>query len=180
MRETMFDIILTALLILLLRVGQDTLFLAKIDAFNRANKIYSMSVNFFEAMYTITVIKIVLDLMQKSVYFVLFFGLGSLLGGLVSSAIKRKLDNKLEGQRKFYARISLDDDKDRTELIKILIKHKFEFTVDKKEYINGKTRTVVQGSIQNRQRMYELKEILRGRPGKFVTILRAEDVYMLN
>ncbi|MCK5675041.1 MAG: hypothetical protein KAH95_16795 [Spirochaetales bacterium] len=176
----MIDIILTALLILLLRVGQDTLFLAKIDAFNRANKIYSMSVNFFEAMYTITVIKIVLDLMQKSVYFVLFFGLGSLLGGLVSSAIKGKLDNKLEGQRKFYARISLDDDKDRSELIKILIEHKFEFTVDKKEYINGKTRTVVQGSIQNRQRMYELKEILRGRPGKFVTILRAEDVYMLN
>ena len=176
----MIDIILTALIILLLRGGQDTLFLAKIDAFNRANKIYSMSVNFFEAMYTITVIKIVLDLMQKSVYFVLFFGLGSLLGGLVSSAIKGKLDNKLEGQRKFYARISLDDDKDRSELIKILIEHEFEFTVDKKEYINGKTRTVVQGSIQNRQRMYELKEILRGRPGKFVTILRAEDVYMLN
>ncbi|MCK5672230.1 MAG: hypothetical protein KAH95_02580, partial [Spirochaetales bacterium] len=61
----MIDIIWTALLILLLRVGQDTLFLAKIDAFNRANKVYSMSVNFFEAMYTITVIKIVLDLMQK-------------------------------------------------------------------------------------------------------------------
>ena len=175
----MFDIILTALLILLLRVGQDTLFLAKIDAFNRANKVYSMSVNFFEAMYTITVIKIVLDLMQKNVYFVIFFGLGSLLGGLVSSAIKGKLDNKLEGQRKFYARISLDDDKDRTELIDTLIHHKYEFTVDKKEYINGKTRTVIQGSIENRQRMYELKEILRGRPGKYITILRAEDVYML-
>ncbi len=176
----MFDIILTALLILLLRVGQDTLFLAKIDAFNRANKVYSMSINFFEAMYTITVIKIVLNLMQKSVYYVLFFGLGSLLGGLISSLIKSRLDNKLEGQRKFYARISLDDDKDRSELIKILIAHKYEFTVDNKEYINGKTRTVIQGSIQNRQRMYELKEILRGRPGKFVTILRAEDVYMLN
>ncbi len=175
----MIDIILTALLILLLRIGQDTLFLAKIDAFNRANKVYSMSVNFFEAMYTITVIKIVLDLMQKNVYFVIFFGLGSLLGGLISSAIKGKLDNKLEGQRKFYARISLDDDKDRTELIKTLIHHKYEFTVDKKEYINGKTRTVIQGSIENRQRMYELKEILRGRPGKLVTILRAEDVYML-
>ena len=176
----MIDIILTALLILLLRIGQDTLFLAKIDAFNRANKVYSMSINFFEAMYTITVIKIVLDLMQKSVYFVLFFGLGSLLGGLVSSAIKARLDNRLEGQRKFYARISLNDDKDRSELIETLIQHEYEFTVDKKEYINGKTRTVIQGSIDNRQRMYELKEILRGRPGKFVTILRAEDVYMLS
>ncbi len=175
----MIDIILTALLILLLRVGQDTLFLAKIDAFNRGNRIYSMSINFFEAMYTITVIKIILDLMQKNVYYVIFFGIGSLLGGLVSSSIKRKLDNKLEGQRKFYARISLDDDKDRSELIETLNQHNFEFTVDIKEYINGKTRTVIQGSIDNRKRMYELKEILRGRPGKFVTILRAEDVYML-
>jgi len=175
----MIDIILTALLILLLRIGQDTLFLAKIDAFNRANKIYSMSINFFEAMYAITVIKIILDLMQKSIYYVIFFGIGSLFGGLVSSAIKRKLDNKLEGQRKFYARISLDDDKDRSELIETLNQQNYEFTVDKKEYINGKTRTVIQGSIENRQRMYELKEILRGRPGKYVTILRAEDVYML-
>lgn len=175
----MFDIILTALFILLLRIGQDTLFLAKIDAFNRSNKVYSMSINFFEAMYAITVIKIILDLMQKNIYYVIFFGIGSLIGGLVSSTIKGKLDNKLEGQRKFYARISLDDDKDRTELIETLNKHKYEFTVDKKEYINGKTRTVIQGSIENRKRMYELKEILRGRPGKFVTILRAEDVYML-
>ena len=117
--------------------------------------------------------------MEKSIYYVIFFGLGSILGGLASSAIKRKLDNKLEGQRKFYARISLDDDNDRTELINILIQHKYEFTVDKQEYINGKIRTVIQGSIENRQRMHELKEILRNRPGKFVTILRAEDVYML-
>jgi hypothetical protein len=175
----MIDIFLTALLILLLRIGQDTLFLAKIDAFNRGNKIYSMSINFFEAMYAITVIKIILDLMEKNIYYVIFFGLGSLLGGLVSSAIKSKLDNKLEGQRKFYARISLDDDKDRTELLKTLIEHNFDFTVNKQEYINGKTRTVIQGSLINRQRMYELKDILRGRPGKYVTILRAEDVYTL-
>ena len=175
----MIDIFLTALLILLLRVGQDTLFLAKIDAFNRGNRIYSMSINFFEAMYAITVIKIILDLMNKSIYYVVFFGLGSLLGGLVSSSIKRKLDNRLEGQRKFYARISLDDDKDRSELIETLNQHNFEFSVDKKEFINGKTRTVIQGSLYNRQRMHELKEILRGRPGKYVTILRAEDVYML-
>ena len=175
----MTDIILTALLILLLRIGQDTLFLAKIDAFNRGNRLYSMSINFFEAMYAITVIKIILDLMQKNMYYVIFFGLGSLLGGLISSAIKRKLDNKLQGQRKFYARISLDNDKDRSELIEILIEHNFEFTVDLQEYINGKTKTVIQGSLDNRKRMWELKEILRGRPGKHVTILRAEDIYLL-
>jgi len=176
----MVDIILTALLILLLRIGMDTLFLAKIDAFNRGNKLYSMAINFFEAMYGITVIKIILDLMNKSVYFVIFFGLGSLIGALISSSIKKRIDNKLEGQRKFYARISLENDKDRSELIDLLIEHKFEFTFDVKEYITGKTKTVLQGSVDNRKRMYELKELLRGRTGKHVTILRAEDVYLIH
>jgi len=175
----MTNIVLTALLIVVLRIGQDTLFLAKIDAFNRGNRIYSMSINLFEAMYAITVIKIILDLMQKSIYYVVFFGLGSLLGGLISSAIKRKLDDRLQGQRKFFARISLDNDRDRSELIDILNRHNFEFTVDLKEYINGKTKTIIQGSLDNRKRMRELKNILRGRPGKHVTILRAEEIYSL-
>jgi hypothetical protein len=49
--------VLIGLAILGLRIGQDTLFLAKIDAFNRDSKAYSMAVNFVEAMYGITVIK---------------------------------------------------------------------------------------------------------------------------
>jgi len=175
----MSDILLTIALIIVLRIGQDTLFLAKIDAFNRGIKIYSMTINFLEAMYAITVIKIILDLMQKNMYYVIFFGVGSMLGGLLSSFIKKRLDNKLEGQRKFFARISLDNDRDRSELIDSLMEHNFDFTVSVQEFLNGKTRTVIEGSLDNRTRMYELKDILRGRPGKYVTILRAEDVYML-
>jgi hypothetical protein len=175
----MLEVTLIGAAILVLRIGQDTLFLAKVDAFNRNNKVYSMSINFIEAMYGITVIKIILDLMQQSLLYLIIFGVGSMLGALLSGTLKSKLDNKLQGQRKYFARISLDNDIDRTELIDTLRERDFEFTVDVKEYLNGRVKTIIQGSLDNRQRMYELKDILRGRPGKHVTILRADDVYVL-
>ena len=176
----MIEMIIIGFAILLLRIGQDTLFLAKVDAFNRNNNYYTMTINFIEAMYGITVIKIILDLMQENYVYVVVFGFGSMLGGLLSATLKRKLDNKLQGQRKYFARISLENDIDRSELIETLIEHNFEFTVDIKEYINGRIKTIIQGSLDNRQRMYELKDILRGRPGKHVTIIRADDVYLLH
>ena len=176
----MLNLLLVAGLILLLRIGQDMLFLTKIDAFSRNNKYYSMSINFVEAIYGITVIKIILDLMNQSYFFVFVFGLGSMIGGLVVYKIKQKVDYKLQGHRKYFARISLENDVDRSELINTLIAHDFEFTVDIKEYINGKIKTIIQGSLDNRKRMQELKDILKGRPGKHVTILRADDIYLLN
>jgi hypothetical protein len=112
-RNRMLNIFLVIGLILLLRVGQDTLFLAKIDAFNRGNLYYSMGINFIEAIYGITVIKIILDLMDLSPFYVIAFGGGSLLGGLVIGSIKRKLDRKLMGQRRYFSRISLENDVDR-------------------------------------------------------------------
>jgi hypothetical protein len=77
-------------MILLLRIGQDTLFLAIIDAFSRGNRFYSLGTNFFEAMYDITVIKIILSLMQQNPYYVIIYGLGSMLGGQLSGFIKKK------------------------------------------------------------------------------------------
>ena len=166
--------------ILLLRIGQDMLFLTKIDAFSRNNKYYSMSINFVEAIYGITVLKLILDLMKLNYFYVFIFGMGSMLGGLVVYKIKQKVDYKLQGQRKYFARISLENDIDRTELIKTLAAHNFEFTVDVKAYINGKIKTIIQGSLDNRKRLQELKDILKGRPGKHVTILRADDIYLLS
>ena len=139
-----------------------------------------MSINFVEAIYGITVIKIVLDLMKQNYFYVFVFGLGSMIGGLIVYKIKQKVDYKLQGQRKYFARISLENDVDRSELIDTLIAHDFEFTVDVKKYINGKIKTIIQGSLDNRKRMQELKDILKGRPGKHVTILSADDVYLLN
>ncbi|MBF9016750.1 MULTISPECIES: hypothetical protein [unclassified Oceanispirochaeta] len=175
----MLDTIRIAGMILLLRIGQDTLFLAKIDAFSRGNKYYSLSINFFEAMYGITVIKIILNLMQTNPMYVVIYGSGSILGGLLSSAIKKKLDKKLIGQRQYYARISLENDIDRSELIRTLSNHNYDFTMSTREYINGKTKLIIEGSIEDRSRMVELKEILRGRPGKHVTFLRADEIYLL-
>lgn len=175
----MLHSLLVAGAILLLRIGQDVLFLTKIDAFNRSNKYYTMSINFVEAMYGITVIKLILDLMKQNYFYVMVFGLGSMLGGLIVYEIKQKVDYKLKGQRKYFARISLENDVDRSELLQTLTDNNFEFTVDIKEYLNGKIKTIVQGSLDNRKRMQELKDILKGRPGKHVTILRADDVYLL-
>jgi len=175
----MFEIIQIAGMILLLRIGQDTLFLAKIDAFNRGNKYYSMGINFFEAMYGITVIKIILALMEKSPLYVLIYGAGSMLGGVLSGYIKKKLDRKLIGQRQYFARISLENDIDRSDLIKMLAEREYDFTMSTREYLNGKSKLIIEGSIDTRQRMIELKEILRGRPGKHITILRADEVYLL-
>ncbi len=173
------EIILTAFMILILRIGQDTLFLAKIDAFNRNNKYYSMTINFLEAMYGITVIKIILDLMQKNPWYVLIFGAGSMLGGLLVSHIKVKLDKRLQGQRQYFVRISLDNDKDRSDLIQILKENEYEFTMANREYLNGRTKLIIEGSLENRKRMMDLKGILRGRPGKHVTIFRADEIYFL-
>ena len=175
----MIDIFRIAAIILLLRIGQDTLFLAKIDAFNRGNKYYSMGINFVEAMYGITVIKIILDLMQASLWYVLIYGVGSLLGGLLSSFIKKRLDHKLQGERPYFVRISLESDIDRSDLVKTLAERHFSFTLAKREYLSGETKIVIEGSLDNRSRMLELKDILRGRPGKHVTIFKADEVYFL-
>ena len=166
-------------MILLLRMGQDTLFLAKIDAFSRGNKYYSYGINFLEAMYGITVIKIILTLMQTNPYYVIIYGFGSILGGSFSGIIKKKLDRKLIGQRQYFVRISLENDIDRTELIQILCDNDYDFTMSTREYLNGKTKLIIEGSIADRQRMITLKEILRDRPGKHVTFLRADEVYLL-
>lgn len=174
------SVALIGLAILVLRIGQDALFLAKIDAFNRDNRLYAMSINFFEAVYGITVIKIILDLMDTSQWYAVIFGCGSILGGFIISKVKRRLDDRLEGQRKFFARISLEDDIDRTELIDILRENQFEFTMATRQYLDGRIKTVIEGSLENRARMHELKEILRGRKGKHVTIFRAEDVYLVH
>lgn len=175
----MKSIIITGLVILTLRAGQDVLFLAKIDAFNRSNRLHSTIINFIEAMYGITVISIILGLMATNIYYVVVYGFGSVVGGTISSFLKGKLDNKLEGERKFFARVTLDEDIDEEDLVEELRKKDFEFVVEKQKYISGEYRTVFQGSLANRQRMNQLKEILRGRPGKHLVILRAEDVYMI-
>ncbi|MFW6225813.1 MAG: hypothetical protein ACOC3V_02490 [bacterium] len=171
--------LLNILLILFLKIGQDVLFLGKIDAFNRSNKVYYWIISFIEAAYAISVIGFVLALMQSSFLYILVYGAGAVLGAIISSKIKGRLDNKLEGQRKFFARITFDEHIDESDLLKVLEKNGFEFVVKKEKYISGNLRTVIEGSLVDREEMWKLKDLLRGRKGKHVVIMRAEDVYML-
>jgi hypothetical protein len=170
---------LNILLILALKIGQDVLFLGKIDAFNRSNKFYYLTISFIESAYAIFVIGYILNLMTSSVWYIFVYGFGAIFGSLISSIIKGHLDDKLEGQRKFFARITLEDHIDETDLIEELKKNDFDFAVEKREYISGESRTVIQGSLENRKRMNELKDILRGRKGKHLVIMRAEDVFIV-
>lgn len=175
----MLIILLTILVILLLKIGMDTLFLTKIDAYNRTNKLYYLTITFIESSFGIFGLKIVLDLVGGNQFYIFAFALGAVLAGLISSKIKAKMDDKLEGQRKFFARITLEDHIDEIELVDVLRNHSFDFTVESMKYISGASRTVIQGSLENRVRMRELKDILRGRKGKHLVIMRAEDIYYL-
>ena len=166
-------------LILFLKIGQDVLFLGKIDAFNRSNRIYYLIISFIESAYAISVLSYVLVLMSSSYLYVLIYGFGAIMGAIISSFFKNKLDDKLNGQMKFFARITLDDAIDETDLIEKLKENKFDMVVSKEQYTSGKFRTVLQGSLKDRQEMWDLKDILRGRSGKHLVIMRAEDVYMV-
>lgn len=175
----MFKILVIILSILALKIGMDVLFLAKIDAFNRTNRLYYLAVTFIETAFGIFGLSIVLNMVGSNYYYIFVYAAGAVLAGFISSLIKRRLDDKLEGQRKFFARITLEDAVDETELIDLLREHKFEMVVEKQQYISGKFRTVIQGSLENRLRMNELKDILRGRKGKHLVITRAEDIFYL-
>ncbi len=175
----MITAILTVLLVLVLKIGMDILFLIKLDSFNRASKVRYLIMSFLDTGFGIFGLKIVLDIIDANYWYVAIYAFGAVIAGLISSKIKAKLDDKLDGQRKFYARITFDDSVDESEVVEELTKQDFDFAIEKQQYTSGKFRTVIQGSLENRQRMWALKDILRGRKGKHLVIMRAEDIFYL-
>lgn len=176
---TFLEIVLLGLFVLSGRIIMDILFLGKMDSFYKSDKIKMMIYGFAESVFAVLVLSIIIGLMQSNILFSVVYGIGAVLGMRVSSFIKKKLDDKLEGQRKFFVRITIDENHDYDEIIWLLKEDNFEFSVVEKPYISGKYRTVIEGSIDNRDRLNRVKEILKGRKGKHVVILRAEDVYLL-
>ncbi len=170
----MVIIIISALIVLIGRIMQDILFNLKIEMFNRGKKIGVFCINFFESMVAIYVIKLVIDLINQNIFLLGFLGIGSSLGGIIVIFLRQKMNKKLIGQRKYFVRISIQDS---DELLNILKERKFIFTVTKNKFLDGKTRTIIEGSLENRKRKEELKEILRGRENKLVTIIPAREVY---
>lgn len=173
------NLLLPAITVVIGRIFLDIFFLAKMDAFYKSQKIKLIIFGFLEAIYSVVVIKIVIDLMAIHWSLSLLYGIGAILGIFVSDWIKRRLDKKLEGQRKFFVRLTLDEEHDYHELVWLLAEEGFQLTIQSKEYISGGHRTVIQGSLENRKQLERFKEILRGRKGKHLTILRAEEVYLM-
>lgn len=175
----MFNTLFIISIILLLKTGMDVLFLAKIDAYNRTNRVRYFIITFAETAFGILGLSIVLEMMGDNYFYMFAYAAGATLAAFISTLIKRKLDDRLEGQRKFFARITLEEHIDEHELVDELRDNEFEFVVEKQQYISGKWRTVIQGSLEDRRRMWQLKDILRGRKGKHLVIMRAEDMYFL-
>lgn len=161
------------------RVIMDILFLGKMDSFYKSEKIKMMAYGFVESIYAIVVLSIIIGLMESNILYSIIYGIGAIIGMRVSSIIKRRLDDKLEGQRKFFVRITFDERYDYDEVIDMIKEEEFDFTVDEQQYISGMNRVVIQGSVENRDKLNIIKEILRGRKGKHVVILKAEDTYLL-
>lgn len=174
-----FEIILLGLFVLTGRIVMDVLFLGKMDSFYKNDKIKMVIYGFTESVFAVLVLSIIIGLMQTNIFFSIIYGLGAVLGMRISSFIKSRLDDKLEGQRKFFVRITMDEHYDYDEVVWLLKESEFDFTVVDKKYISGEHRIVMEGSVENRERLNRIKDILRGRKGKHVVILRAEDVYML-
>lgn len=162
------------LVVFAIRIVQDLIFSVKIEMFNRGNRVGVFLVNFFESIIGMTIIAAMVRLLDNRPTLLIALGLGSSLGGLCVIALRRRLDRRLIGQRQYFARISYTGNPD---LLQVLIDEGYNFSVEEKEFTDGVTRTVIEGSMINRQRKEHLKNLLRGRENKIVTIIPAREVY---
>ncbi|GAK59718.1 hypothetical protein U27_06703 [Candidatus Vecturithrix granuli] len=172
--ENVLHFLLVGLAILLGRVFQDVFFLGKIDAFNRENKVYMAIINFVEALYGISIIKLTIDLMRSNFFYAVLFGMGSTIGGFVVLILKKKFNNTLEGQRKYFVRIAVPAN--TSDLVAQMRDAGFKFAWTEQQYVNGINRIVIEITLKNRKELEGLKAILRSYKDMFVTILHAEDV----
>ncbi len=172
----MNTIIISGLIVFFGRILQDLAFNFKIEMFNRGHKTGVFVINFFESIIGITVIAMVVKYIDRDPKLLLIFGIGSSIGGLLVIKIRDMMNVKIIGQRQYFARISYTGNED---LVDILQKNNFIFTVDTKEFLDGQVRTVIEGSLENRERKEFLKTLLKGRENKLVTIIPAREVYWI-
>jgi len=173
----MHNLLIIGTIVFFGRVVQDIFFLGKIDAFQKSKKPYMMAMNFLDAVYGILMLRYVIHYIDISVLFAVVFGLGSAIGGLLIIKLRDRLNKRLKGQRRFFIRIS--SPKKMLDLISLLKKEKYQFSIDRKKYTDGKVMTVLEGGVDTVVRKDRIKELLRGRMDKHVVIVRAEEVYYL-
>ena len=86
------------------------------------------------------------------------------------------MNKRLIGERQYYARISFTGNEDLADKLK---DDGYIFTVEEREFLDGKKRTIIEGSLENRARKERLKAHLKGRTDKLVTIIPAREVYWM-
>lgn len=167
-------LLISGIIVFFGRILQDLAFNFKIEFFNRGKLGGVFGINFFESIIGMTVIAMVVKFIDKDPRLLLFLGIGSSVGGIIVIKIRDMMNVKIIGQRKYYARISFKGNED---LIGILKEQNYLFTFETKEFLDGGVRTIVEGSLENRERKEKLKGILKGREDKLVTIIPAREVY---
>lgn len=170
----MNPLIVSAIIVFFARILQDLVFNFKIEMFNRGNRPGVLVINFFESIIGISIIAAVVQFIDDRPILLLAFGAGSSLGGLLVIFLREKMNRKLVGQRQYFARISYTGNED---LLDVLGKEGYVFSVDQKTFTDGETRTLIEGAMENRARKERLKQLLQGRPNKIVTIIPAREVY---
>ena len=169
-------LIISGIIVFSGRILQDLAFNFKIEMFNRGKQSGVFVINFIESIIGMTVIAMVVNYIDKDPVLLVFLGFGSSIGGLIVIKIRDMMNVKIIGERKYYARISFTGNED---LIDVLRENNYLFTVETKEFLDGESRTIVEGSLENRARKEELKKILKGRENKLVTIIPAREVYWM-
>ena len=156
------------------RILQDLVFNFKIEMFNRGKKSGVFGINFIESIIGMYVIAMVVKYIDQDVRLLVFLGLGSSVGGIIVIKIRDMMNVKIIGQRQYFARISFGGNED---LIGILKEAGYKFTVDTKDFMDGESRVILEGSLENRARKEKLKGYLKGRDNMLVTIIPAREVY---
>ena len=166
--------------IFFLKVGVDLLSYFKIDAFNKSQKFYYSVINLIETVYVVYAMKITLDAARESLWYLIVFGAGAVVSGLLSTIFKSRLDDKIKGQRKFFTRITVVDHTKLAEIVQALKDHNFDLAITEEQiYTSGEIHSVIAGSLEDRKRMNEIKNILRNKTGFHVVFIRAEDIFMV-
>ncbi|MBN2656418.1 MAG: hypothetical protein JXR86_05100 [Spirochaetales bacterium] len=169
-------LLLSGVVVFFGRILQDLAFNFKIEMFNRGKLSGVFGINFIESIIGMYVIAMVVGYIGEDPRLLLFLGLGSSVGGITVIKIRDHINQKKIGMRQYYARISYIGNDD---LVEILGKDGYIFTVEEREFTDGKKRTVLEGSLLNRARKERLKKHLDSRPDLFVTIIPAREVYVV-
>ena len=168
--------LIIGLIILFLKALTNLLYLAKIEAFFRKNKLIMSVFTILDAFYGIIAIKIILNLLNQNLIILsIFYAIGAFIGDFIVLFIKNKIDHKIQSERSYFVRLSCPEQLG-DELIDLLIDKGFVFTYNIKNFSTGKNRIIIETTLNSFQEITHLKKIIKPFKKIFVTILHTDDI----